>query len=753
MADQYTGPVPNLPGYSPSRRPGSGAAKTSGLRVVNGYAIDMQVPADTGLKREITNYAELAARAPKAQAAPEIKMPKWMAEDKQVLRFMGYFKEAVTESNGESFRVRQVVFYYYLEDDTLQISEPKVENSGIPQGSFIKRHAIKDADGNLVKPEDLLVGRNFTAYGRTFHIVDADDHTRTLLGKAGFNVRPAEPYPEDPYGTSRAAFMARETGADPTVYRGIVSNPTKAFVEAQLGNAAKNNRALGEFLEYDKKVLRFDAVWDDTRPHGKLRRFTLHFYLADGTLDICEKYEPNCGFDPIPKLMAKQKFLKRQTGSYLPPSSGTMQDLKPEDFVQADDLFIGKVLDVNGRAVEILDADQFTRDFYASKGTPLRPGISRERPAKPLARETEPPPHTFGIGTEEDSAASWHSLHPKPPRRDLEKMQKFDQKKLSFVAKLVSSRADDRDRVFTINYFLGDDTISVFEPPIRNTGIIGGAFLRKGKYRNREGNYFHWSELKVHNDVVLGGFTFHIADVDVATQTFLDTQGVRGFSSVNIKSIITKLVLKLRRKSHTIQKTFRELDEDKNNYITVDEMTRFLKNYFSHDELNDDECLMVMKFFDTDGEGRIDYNEFAAKIIGKDVGVTNYQTSQTDDMGDTVGAGEEVQIDEAEMARYMAIAKQAQARDHTKALVQSALKEFQIKAESMSNDALLSEFRLYDRHFDNTITLADFKTILVHTLSLDEHKADATIEEVVARLNVQGDVLTFSQYRSAFKLS
>jgi len=30
-------------------------------------------------------------------------------------------------------RVRKVVFLYYLEDDTLQISEPKQDNSGLPQ--------------------------------------------------------------------------------------------------------------------------------------------------------------------------------------------------------------------------------------------------------------------------------------------------------------------------------------------------------------------------------------------------------------------------------------------------------------------------------------------------------------------------------------------------------------------------------------------------------------------------------------------
>lgn len=51
----------------------------------------------------------------------------------QVLRFFGYFLEAVTESNSENFRVRRVTVMHYLADDTLQITEPKQDNSGIAQ--------------------------------------------------------------------------------------------------------------------------------------------------------------------------------------------------------------------------------------------------------------------------------------------------------------------------------------------------------------------------------------------------------------------------------------------------------------------------------------------------------------------------------------------------------------------------------------------------------------------------------------------
>ena len=55
----------------------------------------------------------------------------WCLE--QVLRWYGYFKEAVTESAVENYRVRKVVIFFYLEDNSCQAVEPKEDNSGLPQ--------------------------------------------------------------------------------------------------------------------------------------------------------------------------------------------------------------------------------------------------------------------------------------------------------------------------------------------------------------------------------------------------------------------------------------------------------------------------------------------------------------------------------------------------------------------------------------------------------------------------------------------
>lgn len=40
-----------------------------------------------------------------------------------------------------------------------------------------------------------------------------------------------------------------------------------------------------------------------------------------------------------------------------------------------------------------------------------------------------------------------------------------------------STRPGDKCRRFIISYRLSDDTINIYEPPIRNSGVVGGKFL------------------------------------------------------------------------------------------------------------------------------------------------------------------------------------------------------------------------------------------------------------------------------------
>lgn len=42
-----------------------------------------------------------------------------------------------------------------------------------------------------------------------------------------------------------------------------------------------------------------------------------------------------------------------------------------------------------------------------------------------------------------------------------------------------STKPEDRGRRFIISYRLSDDMVTIYEPPVRNSGIIGGKFLER----------------------------------------------------------------------------------------------------------------------------------------------------------------------------------------------------------------------------------------------------------------------------------
>ena len=52
----------------------------------------------------------------------------------QVLRFDAYFKQTVHESPNEYYRIRDVKIYYYLEDDSISVVEPVLENRWVCPG-------------------------------------------------------------------------------------------------------------------------------------------------------------------------------------------------------------------------------------------------------------------------------------------------------------------------------------------------------------------------------------------------------------------------------------------------------------------------------------------------------------------------------------------------------------------------------------------------------------------------------------------
>merc|ERR1711959_569936 len=193
-------------------------------------------------------------------------VPAYVALDRMVLRFFGYYKEAVHESRMENYRVRKVTILYYLEYNTLQVNEPKEENSGIPQGAFVKRHHIPKGRGEFYTVLDFKLGVDCTFYARTFRIVDCDAFTAQFFQENGLDLGEPEDYPYNPFDAQYTVMKQKEVEN-----RGMSSVKTDDLMhwtEAMLGKPTNliNEDKLAQFLKYDRRVLRFYALWTTRHP-------------------------------------------------------------------------------------------------------------------------------------------------------------------------------------------------------------------------------------------------------------------------------------------------------------------------------------------------------------------------------------------------------------------------------------------------------------------------------------------------------
>lgn len=390
---------------------------------------------------------------------PDKFVPATLAFDKKVLRFFGYFKQTVPESPNEFYRVRPIKIFYYLEDDSLEIIEEVQENSGIPQGKLIRRHRFpKNDQGETYNFRDLNLGQNLAVYGKVFRICDCDAFTREWLESEGIYVNQPEMIPRDPYLTKRQ--QAAE----------IKSYKTKSDFDK-----------LKQYVEMDRKVLRFFAIWDDrSQMFGEQREFVIQYYLVNDTMEVREVHKANDGRDPFPVLITRHRIPKDRydiKGTF-PHVFLELTDSEVTDYYKPSDLMIGKTVNIYGRNFLLYDCDMFTKTFYTKNfGVSNFEPINVQQPRQE-ANKMEIPPYN-GFGTLEDSLQNCLRLQPERPKKDYVKLMENDHRILRYEAVLDSPREDDKLRKFIISYRLGDDTISIHEPQQRNTGIIGGRFLER----------------------------------------------------------------------------------------------------------------------------------------------------------------------------------------------------------------------------------------------------------------------------------
>ena len=281
---------------------------------------------------------------------------------------------------------------------------------------------------------------------------------------------------------------------DPTAYHGVKSSPITRFIEAARGSQKTGGKKdmKARFLAYDGQVLRFLVVWDDTGRNmfGEKHLYWLSYYLSSEEGELKEARGKK-QFMGCPTMLKRQRLPR--TIIFSDDRMRSCEDVTgDEDYFNEDDFVVGRTLNIFGRHWLIADCDPFTQQWYMEHR-----GLDQKAAAVPVVEPPSPrpelpvPPHP-GFGREEDTIESWKSLIPKRPKTDMKAlMSKGTGATRRLLAKLVTDDPINAERVFRITLYLDDGEMAVYEPKIRNSGVEGGTFMKKGKLR-REDNHEYW---------------------------------------------------------------------------------------------------------------------------------------------------------------------------------------------------------------------------------------------------------------------
>ena len=430
-----------------------------------------------------------------AKIVTTLKTPEEVKDE--TLRFAAYISESQEWAfSGDlgwpehKVHIRKLLLTYHL-DGTIQVTEEKTCNSGVAGGQFFSRGVPPEP----IKEEDLRVGQEVKFLGQTFYIVDCDEKTRSYYAKKGTPQPPGVPYP---------SALPLEYHAEHAT--GLLGKPNDQARYGRYGGKEvfrKSQNFPERKLQYDKErlffktngeVLKFKVLWDDPAPGGRSHTYVLAFHLASNQAEFIES-----GSEPPPKLPQDEDALAPPSGKNQNEKGGphllsktrlllnwydvTKLGADPQYAVPAT-FKVGATIDVFNRSIKIIDCSPFTRHWYQTNLGIQQPFLEKKKSNQLEDQEANQVPE------EDDEDRNPLLLgNPKQKKRNAERLDvrrrlQLCDKVVRFRLAQVATKPSDAPRTFVATFFLADNAIQIFEDQIVNSGILGGAFLKRSKVKH-----------------------------------------------------------------------------------------------------------------------------------------------------------------------------------------------------------------------------------------------------------------------------
>jgi EF-hand domain-containing protein 1 len=645
--------------------------------------------------------------------------PTWRTLDDKVLRFFGYYAEDVVDSTIETWRVRKVKLHYFLADGTLSVVEtPAVPNSGLQKGTIVSRFK---PDG--IDVFQMCVGGHISCRGVNYHLVDCDAATREFFEVMGMPQPEPLDYPSDDFEAraARAPVVIDEQHAQ---MRRVIEMQAAARTgtHASLLTPAERAKARS-FFEHDRNVLRFYAVWER-------RKFRLFYYLADNTMAVLFDKAENDGRDPNPVFIRRRRIPKEARATLL--SSETLS--RPQGgpapaFLSPADLRSGTVVDIFTRPFFIYDCDEHTRAYMEAQGIP-QPTVAappceedditlgKRRSRLPLSQRAGGAGSAAPGVASKRYGASTMVFDNSVAEKDALKLTRYAQDVFRFGAQLRNPSPENEGRQFMICYYLADDTVSVYELPVHNSGHIGGKIFA----RRAVDTISDPSSLEVGATVHLDGVDYVLIEMDARTQHYL-AMGMPNMeeSYFRTQEILSKVPPYLQQQFSRVTDAFRHYASSSTQGLTKDNVRELLSDAGVH--ATEVEMANVMAHVDEDQDGWVSLADFTEKLMQQHFISTFKPRESQRVFGQTRNGGATVRRGPIQSAAMLS--KQADAKTQAEA----ALRQFLSLIEARRTLAIRSFRGASESTYDGNLGIADFQDCVK-----DRLKAPMTDDEIGALL-------------------
>ncbi|KPA81814.1 hypothetical protein ABB37_04081 [Leptomonas pyrrhocoris] len=671
-------------------------------------------------------YCKLAGGASAAAAPPAEgcgipvrvilqHFPTWRTLDDKVLRFFGYYTEDVVDSTIETWRVRKVKLHYFLADGSLNVVEtPAVQNSGFQKCTTVSRF---HPDGLDVF--QMCVGGVVTVRGLDYHLVDCDAATREFCEVMGMPQPEPLDYPCDDFEV-RAARVPAGIDEQHAQMRRVVEMQAAARTgtHASLLTPAERVKARN-FFENDRNVLRFYAVWEK-------RKFRLLYYLADNTMAVLFDKAENDGRDSNAAFIHRRTIPKEARAALLSLETLDRPHGPAPAVLTPADLRTGTVVDIFTRPFYIYDCDEHTRSYMAAQGIPQlavdKPPceedeitVGKRRPRLPRAQRTGAiatagvPAKRYGASTMifDDSLGE----------KDALKLSRYAQDVFRFGAQLLRPSQENEGRQFMICYYLADDTVSVYELPVRNSGHLGGKIFA----RRAVDTISDPSSLQVGRTVHLDGTDYVLTEMDERTKRFLE-MGMPNMEEAYFRTqdILNKVPQYLNQHFSRVTDAFRHYASSSTQGLTQENVRELLNDAGVH--VTEEEMANVMRRIDEDQDGWVSLSDFTEQLMQQQFLSTFKPRESLRTFGD-VRSG--ITVRRGPVQSAMMLSKAANAKTQAEA----ALRQFLSLIEARRTLAIRSFRGVSESTYDGNLGMADFQACVK-----DRLKTPMTDDEIGALL-------------------